>query len=115
MSAFLPTTTVRVERGEGVDEYGDPVDFPATVRTAVPVAVSETRQRKFQPTDQRDTLVEEYVIRARPGFVYKEGDRLIDERTGIVYRVQQVAVSPALIGASDSRLSAVRIGSTSGP
>jgi len=115
MSVYVPTTTVRIERGEQLDSFGDPVDLPLVHSTGQPVAITEQRQRRFNPAEQRTTLVEEYRIRFRPGVGVREEDRLVDERTGVVYQVKDVHHPPAVGGKADVRVRAVKVGAVSVP
>ncbi len=115
MTVYVPSATVRIERGEAVDSYGDPVDLAQVYATGLPVAITERRQRSFQPSEQRGGQIEEFTIRLRPGSPVQEGDRLIDERTGEKYQVRDVHHAPSLVGAADVRVTAVQVGAVSIP
>ena len=113
MTIFIATTTVSVQRGTGVDSFGDPIDNATVVASGVPVAIVEDSQRKWLPNEQRETLIEQYTIRARPNVDIVENDRLVDEREGFVYQVRDVIRQQAVFGVADCRVTAVRVGSVS--
>lgn len=124
MTTFIPTTTVTVQRGEGVDAYGDAVDTATTIATGVPAAIADgsliTRmtappQVSNYPVDQRGGITESYTIRLRPRADVLEGDRLIDERVGITYLVRSVFNPQSPIGMADVRVIAQRVGALSQP
>lgn len=113
MTYYLPNTTVRVERGEATDEYGDPIDSSTVHTEGLPVAITEIRQRSYQSSEQRGGQVEEFKIRLRPGIDVQEGDRLVDERTGERYQVRDVHHAPTVVGIADVRVTAVQAGAVS--
>ena len=124
MTVFVPSTTVRLERGEGVDAFGDAVDNATVVESGIPAAVSEgsnipssnrARQRAYQPNEQRGGIAEVYTIRLRPNSTVQEQDRLVDERNGITYVVVDVFNPQSGIGAADVRLIANRVSARSQP
>lgn len=104
MSAFIPTTTVAILRGETIDEYGDPVDSDTPIRAGVPISLIERDQRVYVPAESRTTIVRHVTGRARPGTPIRERDRLRDERTGSIYLVEAVSRSGTVIGSPDLRL-----------
>lgn len=115
MTVYLATTTVTVYRGESTDEFGDSVDADNVYATGLPVAITEQRQRSYQPSEQRTTVVEAFTIRLRPGADVREGDRLVDERDGQIYQVTEVHHPPTLVGVADVRATAVQVGAVSVP
>lgn len=104
MSAFLPTTTVAILRGETLDEYGDPVDSDTPVRAGIPVSLIERDRHVFVAAESRMTIVREVTGRARPDVDIREADRLRDERTGSIYLVEAVSRPSSPVGATDVRL-----------
>lgn len=85
---FIATGRYRIERGSVLNDYGDETDEPETIIENVPAAVSEKTVR----TADGETVVRarEIVGRFRPGRDVREGDRVIDERTGEKFTVQMV-------------------------
>jgi hypothetical protein len=123
MTVFVPSTTVTVERGETLDEFGDSVDLTTQVATGVPVFVTEgslvsssnrTKQVTYRPADQRETVIENYTLRFRPTADIQEQDRLVDERhEGITYLVVDVFNPQSAFGMADVRALAIRVGAHS--
>lgn len=104
MSAFLPTTTVAILRGETLDEYGDPVDSDIPVRGGVPVSLIERDRRVYVAAESRTTIVRQVTGRARPDADIQEQDRLRDERSGSIYLVEAVSRPSSPVGMADVRL-----------
>lgn len=124
MTAFIPSTTVTVQRGAGVDAFGDPVDLTTVTATGVPALITEgsmvsnstrPKQITYKPADQRETVIENYTIRLRPTADVLEQDRLVDERNGITYLVVDVFNTQSVVGMSDVRVLALRVGALSQP
>lgn len=118
----MPSTTVTLYRGEGVDTYGDPVDVATVLYSGLPAVISEGSrvpqmtqppQVSFHPADQRGGVVETYTIRLRPTTDAREGDRLMDERTSQVYLVRDVLNPQSVVGMADVRVIAQRVGALS--
>ncbi len=110
MSAFIPTTTVAVLRGETTDEYGDPADSDTPVRGGVPISLIERDQRVFVAAENRTTIIRNVTGRVRPHADIREQDRLRDEATGSIYLVEAVSRSASVVGAADVRLTLRRVG-----
>lgn len=104
MSAFIPTTTCAILRGETTDEYGDPKDSDTPVRGGVPISLIEREQRVFVAAENRHTIVRYATGRVRPHADIREEDRLRDERTGSIYLVEAVSRPQSPIGRADVRL-----------
>lgn len=115
MTAFIPTTTITIYRGESTDAFGDPVDNNVAIATEVPAAISETLPRWFRPDEQRGGVVDKYTIRLRPNISIQEGDRLLDERTDVTYLVQSVEYQQSIVGLADIRVIAQQVGALSQP
>ncbi|WP_030506365.1 hypothetical protein [Microbispora rosea] len=111
MSAFIPTTTVAVLRGETTDEYGDPADSDTPVRGGVPISLIERDQRVFVPAENRTTIVRYVTGRVRPHADIREQDRLRDERAGSIYLVEAVSRTASVVGAADVVLTLRRVDS----
>lgn len=115
MTVFWPTTTVRIERGDDTDEYGDPIDSDTVYASALPATITEISQRSFRAAEQRGGSVEEFTVRLRPSSPLQEGDRVIDERTEAVYQIRSVRHSPTVVGIADVIATAVQISKVSVP
>lgn len=121
MTVFVPTSVMDVQRGSSTDAYGDAIDTATTVATGLPAAVSEEggvgrgQQRRYRPAENRTTLVETFSIRLRPDADIREGDRLVDQRSGAVFQVQDVFNPRSVVGFADVRVTAVQVGEVSQP
>lgn len=119
MTAFLATTWVDVFRGVDEDIWGDATDVATPHAFYVPCAVTEVSQRSWQGTEHRGGLVEQYLIRFRPGADICEGDRLLERpdasafRTGRVFHVDAISTPDRVVGIPDVRATARRIAATS--
>lgn len=118
MSAFIPNTTVRVERdnttepGTGapvVEGYGpDPSNW-TPVATGAPAYVYEDTQTTSDPATDRMTITEVVVVRLRPDAPVQDRDRLVDERTGQIYQVDQLTQEGSVVGLADIRATCLRV------
>lgn len=109
MTAFIPTTTVDILRGESTDGYGDPVDNDTVATSAVPISIIEQNRRIFLPVENRTTVVRMFAGRVRPGVDVREGDRLRDTSSASIYLVEAVSRPASPVGLADARLDLRRI------
>lgn len=77
---FVATGTYRIERGTTSNKYGDETDAATVVATKVPLAVSEKTVSGWDGSNRVRTR--EIVGRGRTALDLREGDRVIDEKTG---------------------------------
>ncbi len=117
MTVFIPNTTVRIERdntrepgtGTVVEGYGpDPSNW-TPVATGAPAYVYEDTQTTNDPSSGRMTIREVVAVRLRPGAPVRDRDRLVDERTGAVYQVDEIFTEASVVGAADIRLVTIRV------
>jgi hypothetical protein len=85
-----PTTTGSILRGQTTDEYGDVVDLPQVWRTGIPASIIERSQRVHGPKDSEDRIVRIFKLRVPHGTGLQKDDRFRDERTGVIYIVDNV-------------------------
>jgi hypothetical protein len=112
VTAFIPTTTVDILRGETTDSYGDAADASTVAASAVPVSIIETQRRVFVPAEGRRTVVRMLTGRARPEVDVQEGDRLRDTTDqSTIYLVEAVSRPQSPVGRADARLELRRIDS----
>lgn len=78
-------TTVSILRGTSTDSYGDEVDEQTAVARNVLCALEESSRRTYLPAEQATRVVRSYSARLSPTASVQKGDRLRDERTGVVY------------------------------
>lgn len=115
MSQFIPNTTVAVFRHgtipDGRDAWDNPV--PPTAPPAdqadkrdLPALLTEYRQRTQQPAGGRADVTHTYRLRLRPGAVPFEmtpQDRVLDQRTGRYFAVDEVPEASNVVQAADLR------------
>jgi hypothetical protein len=109
---MIPTTTVTLYpcASQELNEYGDEVEGTTPTATCVPAAVVEDSQQRFAPADLRAELVEQFTIRVPSDTKVREGDRLVDNRTGATYQVHGVSKPQGLVVAPSIRLTTRRVG-----
>lgn len=103
---MIATTTASVWRAASVeDDRGDEVDAPLTeVSRAIksePAAVTEKSRRVFNPESQRWESVRAATGRLYPRHQVLKGDRLRDDRTGVLYSVEEVTPVRGLGGRTE--------------
>ncbi len=117
MTAFVPNTTVRVERdntsppgtGVEVEGYGPDRSNWTPTATGAPAYLFEDSQRTWDPAAGRMTVREVVVIRLRPGTDVQDRDRLVDERTGSIYQVDSLTQEGSVVGVADVRAVTIRV------
>jgi hypothetical protein len=118
MTAFVPNTTVRIERdntsepGTGapvVDGYGtDPSNW-TPVATGAPAYVYEDSQTTSDPATDRLSIQEVTIVRLRPDAPVQDRDRLVDESTGLIYQVDTITQEASVVGKADIRATCLRV------
>jgi len=91
------TTTVTILSGSSVDDLGDVIDGTTVTATAVPASVVATRQRTTVPADGRPQVIRSFVGRVPYGTAVTVDDRIRDDRTLTVYRVDAVTPAPTML------------------
>lgn len=99
---MLPTTTVTVYRGEGTDEYGDPIDLDIVHLSGVPANFSNLKVSAKTESSTMPQVLYTADCRVRAGLDINENDRLKDEKSGEYWQIvatsrpQNPAVQPEL-------------------
>lgn len=101
MSAQLATTTVSILRGSVDDAYGDPTDTTTVVLSKLPASILEVGRGNTRRADQKPRTVRRYVCRILVPAAVVDDDRVKDERTGLVYTVNQVDVPGYPVGTAN--------------
>jgi hypothetical protein len=116
MTAFVPNTTVRIERnnsapvtGTAVEGYGPDLSNWTPVATGAPAYLHEDSQTTWDPTADRKTIREVTLIRLRPDAQVQDRDRLVDEQTGAMYQVDTITTESSTVGVNDIRVVTIRI------
>lgn len=100
----LPTTTVTILRGESTDGFGDTVAGSTVAASAVPCSLLEQRRSLFTPAADRIQQVLYYLGRVPGDTDVQLTDRIQDEVTGDVYRVDGVSRVGSPVQLNDLRL-----------
>lgn len=95
----IANTSISVLRGEGVNPYGDRLDTQVPVYTGIPAYLGERSKTSFDPATQTPRTVRDIVCVAAAWTDVRTTDQIKDERTGIVYAIEDVTLPPTLMGA----------------
>jgi Phage head-tail joining protein len=118
MSAFIPNTTITIQRdnttdpgtGTVVEGYGPNLSNWTPVATGAPAYVYEDSQSTWDPAAGRKTIREITVVRFRPDAPVQDRDRLVDElQDGVMYQVDSITREASVVGLADIRCSCIRI------
>lgn len=86
-----PTTTVSVLRGTTTDGFGDVVDGTTVAASGIPFSLIERTRTVFVPADNRVQQIAIITGRGPATMDVAAGDRLRDERTGLLYVIDNVS------------------------
>jgi hypothetical protein len=86
-----------------VDQYGDPVDLLNPAASGVPFSILEQQSNEMDPSTGESRVVRFVLGRCYPGVDLKRGDRVRDERTGVLYAVDGVTRPQSPVGTPDLR------------
>src|SRR5688500_17450668 len=94
---FTATTRVAILRGEGVDEFDDPIELDGQVASGVPASILEQGSTAKRPVEGRTDNVRGYTMRVHPNVTVRRDDRVRDLTTGFIYTIDEVVtpVNPA--------------------
>lgn len=126
MSAFVPNAVLSVFPNladtEGTDDWGYPVDNPnpdvsIAAKTGIYALITQgsgvssmAGQTVNDPGTGNVTVVTKFVIRCRPGaWDFQPDDRVRDERTGLIYQVNNVKANAGVVQQADIVLSCKRV------
>lgn len=98
------TTTVSVLRGSTTDAFGDAVAADAVTASGVPASILEQRRRTYVAAENRVQQVLYYIGRVPGDTDIQLQDRVRDEATGDVYRVDSVSRVSSPVQMNDLRL-----------
>lgn len=101
----LATTTVSILGGNPTtDTWGDEVENGTVSASGVPASILEQRQVVTTPADNRAQVVRYYTGRLPAGTVVTTSNRLLDERTGETYVIENVSRVANPVISNDVRL-----------
>lgn len=85
-----PTTTGTILRGQTTNSFTDVVDTPTPWKSGIPASIIERSQRVHGPKDSEDRIVRIFKLRVPNGTGLEKDDRFRDDRTGVIYIVDNV-------------------------
>lgn len=100
----IPTTTVTVLSGTTANGYGDTVDAATVVATGVPASLLEQREATTRPVSRRPQTVQYARCRLPAGTPIAVGNRVKDERTSVIWQVDDITTIRNVVAATDIRL-----------
>jgi hypothetical protein len=100
----LATSTYAVLRGEVNDQYGDTVDLDDAIYTGIPGSVHEVRSTAYTVSDGRPQRIVSLIGRLPPGVGVRIGDRLKDEKTNVIYIIDEIGGFQSAILDTGTRL-----------
>lgn len=108
---MLATTRGEVLRGTADDVFGEPADTDTVAPGLDDIALSiiERDRREYDPATGTTRVVRELVGRVRPATAdIRDGDRIRDKRTGIIYIIDEKTRTPRSISGRASLTLALR-------
>lgn len=100
----IPTTTVSVLRGVSVDDLGDTVDNLTVASSGTVFSLLEQRRTVFVPATNRLQTVMIATGRGPNDMDVTTSDRIKDERTGLIYVIDNVSRVQSPVTLNDVRL-----------
>lgn len=102
-------TRVTILRGTTTDAFGDPVDTLTTVATGVTASIVEQRKTVTNPADGVVRRVRYTTGRLPAGTDIRDGDRIRDEKTNVVYTFDASSQVENAVRTNDIRLDLRRV------
>lgn len=93
---FIPTTTATFYRGTTTNVDGDIVNADTPIASGVPVSITAKSRSVYMVNTGEPGNVTDYVGRVNPSFQVHVNDRLKDERTGVMYEVDDIVYGASL-------------------
>ena len=107
--SFRASTTASILRGTATDRFGDEADMDTVVASGVPVSILERPVTGGRPASGRKDTQRGYALRVWRSVDLRQGDRVRDERTGLVYVVLTLAPSTNIAGLGSTRADLQRV------
>lgn len=101
---FHANTTATVYRGTTTNEFGDTIDTDTTILTGTRMSIIEQSRTVFVPADNENRVVRFVRGRTLSNVDLREGDRIQDEQTGVVYVVEAVVNPGSPYSSGDVRV-----------
>jgi len=106
------TTVVTIYRGEGVDEYGDPIDSDTVVVRHLPVSILEQTVKAWTEVTTIPRNFRWAKMRITQGYDIQQNDRVYDERTGDIWTIVQISRRANPVRGTDVRVDLEMMNST---
>lgn len=100
----VATTTISILRGTSTDIYGDTTDTATVAASGIPASILEQRKTTFTPADNRVQQIGFFTGRVSQLVDVRIGDRILDERTGTIYVLDNISTVSSPVLGNDSRL-----------
>jgi hypothetical protein len=94
---FIATTTCSILRGTYQTEDDDEADSSQPAATGVPASLVQQTKFVASPETGRSAFVEYVTGLLKPGTDCRKGDRLLDEKTKLIYTVDSVVTRSVLM------------------
>jgi hypothetical protein len=104
-----PNTLVSILRGTTTNVHGDVVDGSTPQYQHIPVKLSELNRLDTDPTSGRARTIHHLVARCGADVDIQDGDRLLDEQTGLIYALSSVSAPRSAMSVNDLRLDLQRV------
>ena len=105
-----PTTTVTIlGSGSTESDYGDVLDSDVPAGTGIPASIIEGRQVVATEADREARIIRYYTGRVPNGTVVTKAHRIRDDRSGIIYLVDNVTTPVNPVMEQDIRLDLRRV------
>ncbi len=102
-------TTVSILRGAQRDEFDDEIDSDTVAASGMLASLHETAQRSDARVDGGLRQVGMFTLRVRGDADVQLGDRVLDERSGFTYVIEEVVAAPSISRTVDVRCSLRRV------
>jgi hypothetical protein len=100
----IPTTTVSVLRGTTTDDLGDVIDNLTVAASGIVFSLIEQRKTVFVPSANRLQQVMIAIGRGPADMDVTAADRIKDERSGLIYVIDNVSRVQSPVTMNDVRL-----------
>lgn len=100
----VPTTLVSVLRGTTTDDLGDVIDGATVAASGIPFSLIEQRKSVYLHAENRRQTVLVAIGRGPADMDVTEEDRIRDERSGLIYVIDNVTRTQSPVTRNDVRL-----------
>lgn len=101
---FKPTTTVSILGGTTDDDFGDSADNSTVSASGIPASILEQSRQGTDRATGAARVIRYVTGRVSADTPVSEDNRILDERTGIVYVIESVSRQSSIMGTPDLKL-----------